>query len=245
MSKLDVSPEKLLEAGAHFGHQACRWNPKMKNYIYREEDGVHIIDLFKTKEALEEALKFLKNASKNDKKILFVGTKKQVKDEVKKVAQQCGCCYVNERWLGGTLTNFDQIKISLDKLSRLKKDKAEGSFNSYTKKERILIDREIDRLERFFGGLNGLNEPPDVLIIIDLKKEKGAALEARRKGIETVGIVDTNSDPDLVDYVVPMNDDAGKALDYVLGKMKEAIEEGKKKRKTDKKNDSGSKISKE
>jgi small subunit ribosomal protein S2 len=230
MSKLNVSPEKLLEAGAHFGHQARRWNPKMKDYIYGEEDGVHIFDLFKTKDALEEALGFLHDAAKNDKKIVFVGTKKQVKDSIEKVAKECGCYYVNERWLGGTLTNFDQIKKSLDKLSNLKEDKAEGRLNSYTKKERLLIDREIERLERFFGGLDGLSKSPDVLVIIDLKKGKGAALEAQKMGVASIGIVDTNSDPDLVDYVVPMNDDAGKALDYVLELMAEAIKEGGKHR---------------
>lgn len=221
--KKTISLEKLLETGAHFGHQARRWNPKMKPFIYGEESGVHVFDLIKTKESLEVILEFLRKAAKEGKKIVFVGTKKQVKEKVQEVAKETGQYYVSERWLGGTLTNFEMIKKSLTKLKKMKEAKEAGEYKEFTKKERLLLDREITRLERFFGGLQGLIEKPDILVIIDLKKEKGAAREARRTGVTTIGIADTNTDPDMVDYALPMNDDATKALDYVLDLMKEAV----------------------
>lgn len=226
--KVNISLEKLLETGAHFGHQSRRWNPKMEPYIYGEEDGVHVFDLIKTKDELEKVLEFLSESVKNGKKIILVGTKKQVKDKVMEVARETGQFFVNERWLGGTLTNFEMIKKSLTKLKKMKEEKEAGEFSIYTKKERLLLDREITRLERFFGGLQGLSEKPDILIIIDLKKEKGAATEAKRLGITTIGIADTNSDPDLVDYAIPMNDDATKALEYVLDLIKDAMVMGNK-----------------
>ena len=220
---INVSLDELLDSGAHFGHQIRRWNPKMAQYIYGEEGGVHVLDLIKTKEALETALKVLFDASREGKKIVFLGTKKQVKDKIADLARETGTFYVNERWLGGTLTNFEQIKKSLTKLKVMKQKREAGEYKTFTKKERLLIDREITRLERFFGGLEELEKTPDVLVIVDLKKEKGAALEAGRVGVTTIGIVDTNSDPDLVNYPIPMNDDAVKALDYVLGLMKQAL----------------------
>ncbi|OGM08658.1 30S ribosomal protein S2 [Candidatus Woesebacteria bacterium RBG_16_36_11] len=225
----EVSLQTLLDTGAHFGHQIRRWNPKMKPFIYQGEDGVHIFDLLKTKEALEEALGIIKEAAKEGKSLLIVGTKKQVREKVAQIAKETNILYVNERWLGGTLTNFDQVKKSLDKLIKMKKDKEEGVYKNFTKKERLLIDREIVRLERFFGGLTGMSVKPDLMIIIDIKKEIGAAKEANFTGITTVGIVDSNADPDLVDYAIPMNDDAKKALDYVLDLIKDAILEGKSK----------------
>lgn len=222
-----VSLDKLLEAGAHFGHQARRWNPKMAPYLYGVQEGVHVFDLTKTKPLLEEALEFLKKSHAEGKVILFLGTKKQVKEKVEEVAINCGCPYVSERWLGGTFSNFDQIKRSLDKLADMKAKKASGQFDKFTKKERLLIDREITRLERFFGGITSLEKLPDVIIVMDSHKETGAVNEARKAGITIVGIVDSNSDPNLVDYPIPMNDDAQSALEYVLELMGKAISEGK------------------
>lgn len=225
---IKVDPKKLIEAGAHFGHQTKRWNPKMEKYLYGSDSGVHIFDLIKTQKALEEVLELLSTSSKEGKSVLILGTKKQIKSMVAESAIKAGCYYVNERWLGGTLSNFGQIKKSLDKMSDMKQKKATNYYSQFTKRERGLIDIEITRLERFFGGLNGLNTIPDVIFIIDIKKEKGAALEAKRMGVTTIGIVDSNSDPDLVDYAIPMNDDATKALEYVLELVAQALLEGKK-----------------
>lgn len=232
-----VSAKTLLDAGAHFGHQARRWNPKMAPYLYGVQDGIHVFDLIKTKDLLEEALDVLKAAAKEGKTILFLGTKKQVKEKTKKVAEECGCRYVYERWLGGTLTNFDQIKKSLSKLSEMKGKMASGEYNKFTKKERLLMEREIARLERFFGGLSGMDKAPDIMFIIDTHKELSAVKEAKSVGVTTIGIVDSNSDPSLIDYPIPMNDDANMALEYVLDLVKEAILEGKgKAKKTEAKN---------
>ncbi len=225
----EVSLKELVSSGAHFGHQVKRWNPKIAPYLYGQKDGVHIFDLIKTKECLEEALQILKKRSSQGKKILFVGTKKQIKEKIKEISQETGSFYVNERWLGGTLTNFDQIRKSAKKLLDLKKDLAGGKFDSYTKKERLIIQKEIDRLERFLSGIVDMQDLPDLMVIFDINREKIALKEANEKGIETIGVVDSNSDPTLVDYPIPMNDDASKALEYVLLLMKEAILEGKKK----------------
>lgn len=224
-----ISLEELIKSGAHFGHRSKRWNPKMKQFIHGENDGVHVFDLLKTKEALEEVLEFLTKSAKEEKKIVFVGTKKQAREKTTEVARESGSYFVTERWLGGTLTNFDQILRSIRKLEEMKQKREDGEYKTFTKKERVLIDREIARLERFFGGLSGLTEKPDILVIVDTKRETGAAKEARDEGIETIGIVDTNSDPDVVDFAIPMNDDATKAISYVLELMKEAILEGQKK----------------
>lgn len=222
-----VSAEELLEKGAHFGHQAKRWNPKMKPYIYGREEGVYIFDLIKTKQALEEALAFLTKAAKEGKTILIVGCKKQAQAKTKELAQACGCPYFAERWLGGTLTNFGQIAKSIKKLAQMKQKMTDGEYASFTKKERLLIDREIARLTRFFGGISSLEKIPDILVIVDTHKEIGAVREARRTGVITVGIVDSNADPGMVDYPIPMNDDATKAVEYVLDLVKEAILSGK------------------
>lgn len=231
---IKVSAEELLKGGAHFGHQARRWNPKMKPYLYGIQDGVHVFDLIKTKKNLEEALELLEEKAGKGEKVLILGTKKQVKDKVKEVAEKVNCFYVNERWLGGTITNFDQIKISLTKMDEMKDKMKNREYDSFTKKERLLIDREIARLERFFGGLRGMDEIPDILFIIDTKREACAVKEAKDKNIETIGIVDSNSDPTHVDIAIPMNDDATKALDYVLTLVGEAIEKGKKGKKSKK-----------
>jgi small subunit ribosomal protein S2 len=225
---IDVSLEKLIEAGAHFGHQARRWNPKMEEYLYGTDQGVHLFDLTKTKPKIEEALEFLKKSAAEGKVILILGTKKQIKDKVAAVGQELGTPYVNERWLGGTISNFEQIKRSLKKLEEMKSNMATGGYNKFTKKERLLIEREITRLERFFGGVTGLTSIPDVLFVIDTKRESGAVREANFRKVPVVGVVDSNADPDATDYIIPMNDDASRALEYILDLAKEAIAEGKK-----------------
>ena len=225
---IKVSAEELLERGAHFGHQSKRWNPKMGQYLYGEEGGVHVFDLIKTKKLLEEALEFLKNAAEEKKSILFVGCKKQAQEKTREVAEATGSSYFTERWLGGTLTNFDQIKKSIKKLSDMKEIMTNGEYTSFTKKERLLIDREIARLERYFGGISKLEKVPDILVVIDTYKEESAIREANSKGIKIVGIVDSNADPEVINYPIPMNDDASKAVEYVLDLMKDAILEGKK-----------------
>jgi len=225
---IKVSAEELLERGAHFGHQSKRWNPKMGQYLYGEEGGVHVFDLIKTKKLLEEALEFLKNAAEEKKSILFVGCKKQAQEKTREVAEITGSSYFTERWLGGTLTNFDQIKKSIKKLSDMKEKMTNGEYTSFTKKERLLIDREIARLERYFGGISKLEKVPDILVVIDTHKEESAIREANSKGIKIVGIVDSNADPEVINYPIPMNDDASKAVEYVLDLMKDAILEGKK-----------------
>lgn len=212
-----ITLKELLEAGCHFGHQTVRWNPKMKPYIFEAREGIHIFDLVKTKEGLEEACKFVSELTKAEKKILFVGTKRQAKEIIEKTAKEVKQPYVSERWLGGTLTNFEQIQKSLEKLETLKKEKEEGKYKDYTKKENLLIDREIARLEKFFGGLTSLEKLPEALFVVDVKTEAGAVLEASRKEIPVVGIVDTNSNPDLVDYVIPGNDDAQKSIELIVG----------------------------
>ena len=224
---IKVSAEGLLERGAHFGHQSKRWNPKMDEYLYGEEGGVHVFDLIKTKKLLEGALEFLKSSAKEGKTILFVGCKKQAQEKTREVAEATGSSFFTERWLGGTLTNFDQIKKSIKKLLDMKEKMTNGEYASNTKKERLLIDREIARLDRFFGGISDLAKVPDILVVIDTHKEKSAIREANSKGVKIVGIVDSNADPEVVDYPIPMNDDASKAIDYVLDLMKEAILDGK------------------
>ncbi len=221
------SLEALLESGAHFGHQVRRWNPKVKEFVYGEQDGVHIFDLVKTKESLDKALEIINKTARENKTILLVGTKKQIKDKVYEVAMETGISFVNERWLGGTLTNFNQIKKSLDKLAELKENLKSGYYAKYTKKEKLLLEREAARLEKFFGGFATLKDKPDLLIVIDIRKEETVVREAKRVKVTTVGIVDTNADPNMVDYPIPMNDDATKALTYVLDLIKQSILNGK------------------
>ncbi|MFZ5366223.1 MAG: 30S ribosomal protein S2 [Patescibacteria group bacterium] len=225
-----ISLKELLEAGCHFGHQTVRWNPKMKPYIFEAREGIHIFDLAKTKEGLEAASAFVKATAAKGGKILFVGTKRQAREIIEKTAKEVKMPYVSQRWLGGTLTNFEQIQKSLEKLETLKREKEEGKYKEYTKKENLLIDREIERLEKFFGGLSSLEKLPEAVFVVDVKTEAGAVREASRKEIPTVGIVDTNSDPDLVDYVIPANDDAQKSIELIVGVIGEAIENGSKKK---------------
>lgn len=224
---VNVSLEELLESGAHFGHQVRRWNPKIKEFVFGEQDGVHVFDLVKTKENLEIALEEISKASKEGKSILLLATKKQAKDKALEILKETNISVVTERWLGGTITNFGQIKKSIDKLDDMKIKLSTGYYAKYTKKERLLIEREKDRLERFFGGISGLKDKPDLLIVVDIRKESTAIREANRKNVAIIGLVDTNSDPNEVDFPIPMNDDATKALNLVLEYIKLAILEGK------------------
>ncbi|OGM29922.1 30S ribosomal protein S2 [Candidatus Woesebacteria bacterium RIFCSPHIGHO2_01_FULL_44_10] len=225
--KIDVTLEELMEAGAHFGHQSKRWNPLMKPYIYGEKDGVHIFDLAKTREALLEALEEITKAAKESKVILLVGTKKQASDKTKEIAEATGMPYVAERWLGGTITNFEQMAKSIKRLEEMKKKTADGEYKDLTKMERLMKAREITKMERKFGGIAKLTKAPDMLVVIDIKKDKGAVREARVAGIPVVGIADTNADPRSVDFPVPMNDDATKALEFFLELVGKAVKMGK------------------
>ncbi len=204
----------------------------MEEYLYGSKDGVHVFDLTKTKQHLEEALEVLKEASREGKNIVFVGTKKQAKEKIVEVAKRSGAFYINERWLGGIITNFQQIRRSTRKLSEMKQNFETGAYSEYTKKERLLLDREVKRLERFFGGIAELTDVPQLLIIIDTKREFGAVREALQAKVTTIGVVDSNSDPTLIDFPIPMNDDASKAVEYVLDLFADAIMEGKKSKDT-------------
>jgi small subunit ribosomal protein S2 len=219
----EISLEALLEAGAHFGHQAKRWNPKMQEYIYGTQDGVSVFDLVKTKEKLEEALSALKEAKKAGKVILFVGTKKQAQAKVKEVAEATGSAYITQRFLGGTFTNFEQIKKSIKKLADLKENLKNGEFATYTKKEKLLITREIEDLEKNFSGIATLKGLPDLVVIVDTHKEFGAVAESKKMKIPVMGLVDSNGDPTDIEYPIPMNDDANKAVEYALELMKQAL----------------------
>lgn len=217
----------MLEAGAHFGHQARRWNPQMAPYLHAVKDGVHVFDLIKTRQALIEALTAITKAVKEKKVILLVGTKKQASLKLKEVAQAIDMPYVDIRWLGGTLTNFAQIDTSIKRLEETKKNVEEGVYKDYTKKEKLLIDRSIAKLEKKFGGIVSMKKAPDLLFILDTKRESGAVREAKRMGIPVIGVVDSNSDPADADYPIPMNDDATKSIDFVLDLVKVAALEGK------------------
>lgn len=230
MIKTKVTAEGLFEVGAHFGHTAKRWNPKMGKYIWGKKSNVHIFDLEKTVACLDEACKALSEAAKAGKRIAFVGSKRQVREVVKSEAQRVDIAFVTERWLGGTITNWRQIKTRIDRLIDLKKRRDSGDLKKYTKKEQLLFDREILRLERFVGGLAKLASYPEVLIVVDVHKERAAVREAKLRGVTIIGIVDSNSSPDNIDYVIPMNDDSAKGLEMVVKALMEAIELGKEKK---------------
>lgn len=225
--KARVTAEELFEAGAHFGHTAKRWNPKMGKYIWGKKAGIHIFDLEKTVNKVEEACEALAKLASEDKRIAIVGTKRQAKEVVAEVAKENKVAFVTERWLGGIVTNWKQVKTRIDKLVDLKKKREAGELKKYTKKEQILFDREIARLEKFLGGLVGLTAAPEVLIIVDTHKERSAVREARNRGLTVIGVVDTNGNPDVVDYVIPMNDDATKAIEIVVRALGSSIGEGK------------------
>lgn len=227
--KKKVSLEELLEAGCHFGHQARRWHPKMKPYIWTVRNGVHIFDLAKTKEELGKAVAFAKATARHGGKIVFVGTKRQASGIIKEEANRCKMPHVYQRWLGGAITNWEQIKKSIDKLVDMREKREEGEYEKYTKKENILINREISRLERFFGGLVSLEELPEAIFVVDCKKEEAAVKEANMKGVKVIGIVDTNTDPSNVDYVIPANDDAVGSIKLIVSSIAEAIIDGQSK----------------
>ncbi len=220
-----VSMKQLLETGVHFGHATRRWNPKMAKYIFTSRNGIYIIDLQKTVNEIEKAYAVLNQICQNDGKVLFVGTKKQAQEAVKEEAERCGHYYVNKRWLGGTLTNFKTIKRRVKKLQDLYKMEADGVFEALPKKEVALLKAEREKLEKFLGGIKEMKKLPDALFIVDPRKEKNAILEARKLNIPVFGIVDTNCDPDDVDYVIPANDDANRAVKLVTRVMANAVVE--------------------
>ena len=222
-----ISMKQLLEAGVHFGHQTRRWNPKMERYIFTERNGIYIIDLQKTVKKVEEAYDFIKEVAASGQSILFVGTKKQAQDSVKEEAERSGTFYINQRWLGGTLTNFATIQKRIERLKQLETMEEDGTFEVLPKKEVIILRKEKERLEKFLGGIKEMNELPGALFVIDPRKERIAVSEARKLGIPIVAIVDTNCDPDEVDYVIPGNDDAIRAVKLLTEKMADAYIEGK------------------
>ncbi len=222
-----ISMKQLLEAGVHFGHQTRRWNPKMAEYIYTERNGIYIIDLQKTVKKLEEAYMFVRDVAANGGDILFVGTKKQAQDSIKEEAERVGMYYVNARWLGGMLTNFKTIQGRIQRLKQLRKMQEDGTFEVLPKKEVMKLLGEIEKLEKFLGGIEDMPKIPSALFIVDPKKEKIAVAEAKKLGIPIVAIVDTNCDPDEVDYVIPGNDDAIRAVKLIAETMANAVLEGK------------------
>ena len=222
-----ISMKQLLEAGVHFGHQTRRWNPKMAKYIFTERNGIYIIDLQKTVKKVEEAYKFVKEVAETGKPILFVGTKKQAQEAIKEEAERCGMFYVNERWLGGMLTNYKTIQTRIKKLRELEKMEEEGVFNVLPKKEVIKLNAEKEKLEKYLGGIKDMPELPGAIFVVDPRKENIAIQEATRLGIPVVGIVDTNCDPDELDYAIPGNDDAIRAVKLITGAMATAIIEGR------------------
>ncbi len=222
-----ISMKQLLEAGVHFGHQTRRWNPKMAEYIFTERNGIYIIDLQKTVKKVEEAYMFVRQIAEEGKDILFVGTKKQAMDAVKEEAVRCGMHYINARWLGGMLTNFKTIKTRIRRLEQLHKMQEDGTFDMLPKKEVIKLEHDIEKLEKYLGGIKNMPKLPGALFIVDTKKEHNAVSEARKLGIPIVAIVDTNCDPDEVDVVIPGNDDAIRAVKLMCACMANAVIEGK------------------
>ena len=222
-----VSMKQLLEAGVHFGHQTRRWNPKMAPYIFTERNGIYIIDLQKTVKKLEEAYSFVRNLAENGQTILFVGTKKQAADAVKEEASRVGMYYVNARWLGGMLTNFKTMRTRIDRLAQLKKMQEDGTFDMLPKKEVMKLLGEMEKLEKYLGGVKEMKKLPGALFVVDPRKEHNAIAEARKLHIPIVAIVDTNCDPDEIDYVIPANDDAIRAIRLIASTMANAVQEGR------------------
>lgn len=222
-----VSMKQLLEAGVHFGHQTRRWNPKMAEYIFTERNGIYIIDLQKTVRKLEEAYNFIRELSENGESVLFVGTKKQAQDSVREEAERAGAYFVNARWLGGMMTNFTTIRHRIDRLRQLRAMEEDGTFDLLPKKEVIKLKLEIEKLEKFMGGIKDMKKLPGALFIVDPRKERIAVAEAKKLGIPIIAIVDTNCDPDEIDYVIPGNDDAIRAVKLISATMANAIIEGR------------------
>ena len=221
-----VSMKQLLEAGVHFGHQTRRWNPKMAQYIFTERNGIYIIDLQKTVKKLEEAYDYVRELSANGGTVLFVGTKKQAGDSIREEAERAGAYYVNARWLGGMLTNFETIRKRIRRLEQLRKMEADGTFERLPKKEVVKLNLEIEKLEKYLGGIKEMNKLPTAMFVVDPRKEKIAVAEAHKLGIPVIAIVDTNCDPDEIDYVIPGNDDAISAVKLISSTMANAIIEG-------------------
>ncbi|MCG9967782.1 30S ribosomal protein S2 [Pelotomaculum terephthalicicum JT] len=222
-----ISMKQLLEAGVHFGHQTRRWNPKMAPYIFTDRNGIYIIDLQKTVKKVEDAYNFVKQLSLEGDSILFVGTKKQAQESVREEAERCGMFYVNQRWLGGMLTNFQTIRRRIDRLHELENMEANGTMEVLPKKEVAQLMHEKEKLQKFLGGIKDMRRLPGALFVVDPRKERIAVAEARKLGIPIVAIVDTNCDPDEVNYIIPGNDDAIRAVRLLTGKMAEAVLEGK------------------
>lgn len=222
-----ISMKQLLEAGVHFGHQTRRWNPKMAEYIFTERNGIYIIDLQKTVKKVEEAYEFIKSVAAEGKDVLFIGTKKQAQESIQEEAVRCSMYYVNQRWLGGMLTNFKTIKTRIERLNALEAMETEGTFGLLPKKEVIKLKAEKEKLEKNLGGIKDMKKTPGALFIVDPRKEKNAILEAKILGIPIVAIVDTNCDPEEVDYVIPGNDDAIRAVKLITAKVADAVIEGR------------------
>ena len=222
-----VSMKSLLEAGVHFGHQTRRWNPKMAQYIFTERNGIYIIDLQKTVKKIEEAYEQAREIAANGGEILFVGTKKQAQDAIEKEAKKCGMPYINQRWLGGLLTNYKTIRKRIDRLEELEQMEEDGTFDVLPKKEVIQLRHEIERLEKFLGGIKDMNGMPDAIYIVDPRKEQIAVKEAHILGIPIIGILDTNCDPDEIDYPIPGNDDAIRAVKLITETIANAVIEGR------------------
>ena len=222
-----VAMKQLLEAGVHFGHQTRRWDPKMAEYIFQARNGIHIIDLQKTSKKLDEAYNFMREQAEEGKTILFVGTKKQAQECMKEAALKCGMYYVDKRWLGGMLTNFNTIKTIIHRLKELEKMEEDGTFEVLPKKEVILLKKEMEKLQTNLGGIKDMEEMPGVIFLVDPKKEYNAINEAKKLNIPTVGIVDTNCNPEVLDYAIPGNDDAIRAVKLITDVMANAVIEGK------------------
>jgi len=219
--------KELLEAGAHFGHQTKRWNPKMKKYIFGARNGIYIIDLQKTLKKFKEAAKFVSDTVAGGEYVLFVGTKKQAQVLIEEEAKRCGMFYMNQRWLGGTITNFDTIKKSINKLKELEGMKERGSFSVITKKEGIKLEKEMKKLDKYLGGIKNMDKLPKAIFVIDPRKERIALYEAKKMGIKSIAVVDTNCDPEGIDFVIPGNDDAIRSIRLMASKMADAVIEGK------------------
>lgn len=225
-----VSMKELLEAGVHFGHSKARWNPKMAPYLYGVKNGIHIIDLNRTLVLLEEAYNFISDSVAQGAQVIFVGTKRQAKEIIKEEAERCGAFYVNERWVGGLLTNFQTVRRSIQKLNKLERMEAEGIFEVLPKKEVRRLRRQMDKLRKLYGGIRDMEKLPDIMWVVDTVRESIAVQEARKLGISVVAIADSNCDPDLIDYIVPGNDDAIKSIKLLTSKVADAVIEGRTRR---------------
>ncbi len=225
----NISLMEMLKAGVHFGHKTSLWNPKMAPFIYTQRNNIHILDLEKTKQKLNDALDFAQDVASKGGSILFVGTKRQAKEEVRRAAESCGMPYVVTRWLGGTFTNFRTIQRTIKKMERYERMMADGEIKKYTKKEQLMIGREVEKMKNFFSGIKDMKKLPDAIFVLDTKYDHIPVEEARLSKVKVIGLVDTNSDPTKIDYVIPSNDDAIKVISYMAAVMAEAINEGRSK----------------